>query len=133
LGQEHPDTLASIANLASTFWDQGRWKEAEELEMQVIETRKRVLGQEHPDTLTSMNNLAFTWKSQCRNNEALELMEKCFQLRKQRLGRDHPDTMFSLEALGEWLRQKPDWVLGSIQDNLMGSLEDKDREHLIKS
>ena len=43
-----------MANLASTFWNQGWWKEAEELEMQVMETRKRVLGAEHPDTLTSM-------------------------------------------------------------------------------
>jgi tetratricopeptide (TPR) repeat protein len=108
LGQEHPNTLIGIANLASTFWNQGRWKEAEELVVQVMETRKRELGQEHPETLTSMNNLAFTWKSQCRNNEALELMEKCFQLRKRKLGRDHPNTMSSLEALGEWLRQKPD-------------------------
>ena len=62
LGAEHPDTLASMANLASTFRNQGRWKEAEELEAQVIETRKRVLGREHPDTLTSINYLAFTWK-----------------------------------------------------------------------
>jgi Tetratricopeptide repeat len=45
LGQEHPDTLTSMANLASTFWSQGRWKEAEELEMQVMETSVRVLGQ----------------------------------------------------------------------------------------
>jgi hypothetical protein len=56
--EEHPDTLTSIANLASTFWNQGRWKEAEELF--VLETRKRVLGAEHPSTLTSINNLAFT-------------------------------------------------------------------------
>ena len=26
LGQEHPDTLTGMANLASTFWNQGRWK-----------------------------------------------------------------------------------------------------------
>jgi uncharacterized protein involved in tolerance to divalent cations len=35
LGEEHLDTLTSIANLASIYKDQGRWKEAEELEMQV--------------------------------------------------------------------------------------------------
>jgi Tetratricopeptide repeat len=29
LGEEHPSTLTSMANLASTFWNQGRWKEAE--------------------------------------------------------------------------------------------------------
>ncbi|KAL2859126.1 tetratricopeptide repeat protein, partial [Aspergillus lucknowensis] len=51
LGPEHPDTLTSMANLASTYWNQGQWKEAEELEVQVMETRKHVLGPEHPDTL----------------------------------------------------------------------------------
>jgi hypothetical protein len=60
LGNEHPSTLTSIANLALTCENQGRWKEAEELEVQVMETFKRVLGAEHPDTLTTMNNLAFT-------------------------------------------------------------------------
>ncbi|OCK98037.1 uncharacterized protein K441DRAFT_654944 [Cenococcum geophilum 1.58] len=33
LGSEHPDTLTSIGNLASTFWNQGWRKEAEELEV----------------------------------------------------------------------------------------------------
>jgi hypothetical protein len=32
--------------------------EAEKLEVQVMEARKRVLGEEHPDTLISMANLA---------------------------------------------------------------------------
>jgi hypothetical protein len=61
---EHPDTLTSMANLASTYRNQGRWKEAEELEVQVMETSLRVLGAEHPDTLTSIANLASTYKNQ---------------------------------------------------------------------
>ncbi|OHW96949.1 TPR domain protein, partial [Colletotrichum incanum] len=47
-----------MANLASTYWNQGRWKEAEELDVRVMETSSRVLGDEHPHTLTSMANLA---------------------------------------------------------------------------
>ncbi|PVH98647.1 hypothetical protein DM02DRAFT_530734, partial [Periconia macrospinosa] len=35
--------------------------EAEELEVQVMETIKRVLGAEHPSTLTSMDSLASTY------------------------------------------------------------------------
>jgi len=58
---------------ASTFWNKGRWDEAEELEVQVMETSKRVLGPEHPDTLTSMNNLSFTWKAMGKQAEALKL------------------------------------------------------------
>jgi Tetratricopeptide repeat len=48
LGTEHSDTLSGVANLASTFSNQGRWKEAEALEVQMMEMRKRVLGVEHP-------------------------------------------------------------------------------------
>jgi Tetratricopeptide repeat len=47
LGPEHPDTLTSMANLASTYRIQGRWAEAEKLFVQVMETSKTVLGPEH--------------------------------------------------------------------------------------
>jgi hypothetical protein len=36
LGAEHPDTLTSMANLASTYRNQGRWKEPEELQAQEL-------------------------------------------------------------------------------------------------
>jgi hypothetical protein len=58
LGQEHPDTLMGMANLAATFGYQGRWEEDKEQGAQVQDTRRRVLGQEHADTLTSMANHA---------------------------------------------------------------------------
>ncbi|KAI9783322.1 MAG: hypothetical protein M1816_001420 [Peltula sp. TS41687] len=85
LGQEHPDTLNSMGNLASTFRDQGRWKEAEELQVQVMETRNRVLGQEHPSTLNSIDNLAWIWKSQSRNTEALKSLFRCVELSTEKL------------------------------------------------
>jgi len=102
LGPEHPSTLTSMANLASTYRNQGRWKEAEELEVQVIEMRKRVFREEHPDTLTGMNNLVFTWKGKGHNDKAISLMEKCFQLQKRILGPHHPDIKSSLGALNKW-------------------------------
>ena len=43
LGEEHPDTLSSMANLGSTYQNQGRWKEAEELEVQVMVMSKKLL------------------------------------------------------------------------------------------
>lgn len=42
LGLEHPDTVVSIGNLALILGNQGRWKEAEELEMQVMAAKKRI-------------------------------------------------------------------------------------------
>ena len=44
LGPEHENTLSSKDNLASIFENLGRWKEAEELKLQIIKTKKRVLG-----------------------------------------------------------------------------------------
>jgi hypothetical protein len=43
-----------------TLYSDGRYKEAKELFVQVMETRKRALGDKHPDTLTSMGNLVST-------------------------------------------------------------------------
>jgi hypothetical protein len=84
------------------YSNQGRWKEAEELQVQVMQTRKRVLGDEHPDTLTSMNNLAITLELQSRHKEALALIDLCFQSRRKVLGEQHPDTQSSLSALNSW-------------------------------
>ena len=102
LGQEDTETLDSMAMLALAYSYGGRWKEAEELEVQVMKTSLRVLGQEHPSTLTSMANLASTYRNQGRWKEALTLLMKCFQLQTHKLGPQHPDTESSLQALNEW-------------------------------
>ncbi|KAH7016330.1 uncharacterized protein B0I36DRAFT_337349 [Microdochium trichocladiopsis] len=91
-----------MANLASTFWNQGRWDEAEKLEVEVMETRKEKFGPTHPDTLTIMNNLAFTWHAQGRITDAIDLLDSCVQLRRHTLGPDHPDTASSTKALNVW-------------------------------
>ncbi len=109
LGIEHPDTLTSMANLASTFWNQGRWKEAEELEVQVMETRRRVLGLEHPDTLTSMANLASTFWNQGRWKEAEELDVQVMETRKRVLGLEHPSTLTSIANLASTYSDQGRW------------------------
>jgi hypothetical protein len=49
-----------LTNPASKYLNQGRWDAAEELDVQVMKTRKTKLGTYHPDTLASMANHAFT-------------------------------------------------------------------------
>ncbi|KAL2859897.1 purine and uridine phosphorylase [Aspergillus lucknowensis] len=103
------DAVSLMADLASTYSDQGRWEEAKELKVQVLEIskrvleiRKRVLGPEHPCTLTSMANLAFTLYSQERVYEAVVLMEKCVRLQVRSLGPSHPHTKNSARSLKRW-------------------------------
>ena len=58
LGDEHPNTITAIANLAITLGDQGKLEEAAAMEREVLEKRRKILGDEHPDTITAMANLA---------------------------------------------------------------------------
>jgi tetratricopeptide (TPR) repeat protein len=98
-GGEHPSTLTSMANLASTYRNQGRWKEAEELFVQVMEMSSRELGAEHPDTLRSMANLASTFGNQGRWKEAEELFVQVMEMSSRMLGAEHPDTLTSMANL----------------------------------
>ena len=61
LGKEHLQTLTSVSNLSVNYRDPGRWNEAEELQISVMEARSRLFGDEHPDTLTAMDRLAETY------------------------------------------------------------------------
>jgi hypothetical protein len=57
LGANHPDTLASLNDLASTYQAQGR-REAEPLFSEVLQTRRQLLGLNHEDTIVSANGHA---------------------------------------------------------------------------
>jgi hypothetical protein len=55
--------VTSLCSVAMYLRSQGRWKEAERLEAEVVATRVQVLGAENADTLSSMANLAsIYWK-----------------------------------------------------------------------
>ena len=78
--------MTSMGNIASTYRNQGRWKEANELAVQVMKTQKRVPGQEHLDMLTSTTNVAFTWNSQGAATIKIGLMKECSLLTEWRAG-----------------------------------------------
>ncbi|CAK7228781.1 hypothetical protein SEUCBS140593_007027 [Sporothrix eucalyptigena] len=109
LGVDHPDTLTSMAELAFTYRNQGRWEEAEKLEVQVLETQKTKLGADHPDTLTSMAELALTYRNQGRWEEAEKLEVQVLETQKTKLGVDHRDTLTSMADLASTYRNQGRW------------------------
>ena len=98
--------MEGIAEFALVFSEAGRWKEAEELEVRVMEARKRVLGEEHPDTLVSIGNLASTYRGQGRWTEAEELEVQVMEVMKRVLGEEHPDTLRSMNNLAFTLKSQ---------------------------
>src|SRR6266699_2753243 len=74
--------------LGKIYYDEGRWEEAEKLEVQVMETRKTKLGVDHPHTLVSTANLASTFLNQGRWKEAEKLFVQVIETSKTKLGAD---------------------------------------------
>ena len=77
----------------------GDWSNAEQLAMQVLYMRKKLLGEKHPDTITSMWDLARTYHQQGKYNEAKQLGVQVLDTRKKLLGAEHPDTLTSMGDL----------------------------------
>jgi hypothetical protein len=71
---------------------QRRYAEAEQLSLQVLADRHRVLGDDHPDTLTSRAVLARLAARQGRRAEAEALYRQVIADRTRVLGSGHPDT-----------------------------------------
>lgn len=103
LGDEHPDTLAAMSELAETRRKQGDLSGARELNEKVLGIRRRVLGEEHPDTLTSMNNLAVTLRAQGDLPGARALLEQALGFRRRVSGEEHPATLTTIGNLAEVL------------------------------
>jgi hypothetical protein len=109
LGQEHEDTLSSMAMMGSGYRLGGSWEDAKKLEVQVMETRKKKLGTDHPSTLTSMANLASTLWNQGRWDAAEELEVQVMETRKKKLGADHPSTLTSMANLASTYQNQGRW------------------------
>ncbi|UKZ53353.1 hypothetical protein TrVGV298_007145 [Trichoderma virens] len=108
-GKDHDSTLTCMSLLASTYRRQGRFDEAEKLEVQLVETSKTKLGADHPDTLTSIHNLASTYRRQGRWDEAEKLGVQLVEVSKTKLGADHPDTLTSINNLALTYWQQGRW------------------------
>ncbi|KAK4442002.1 hypothetical protein QBC34DRAFT_456758 [Podospora aff. communis PSN243] len=106
LGEKHPDTIWSMASLATTYHQQGRYGEAEPMKIKVLELRREVLGEKHPDTIRSMAELATIYHAQGRYAEDEKISVEVLKLRREVLGEKHPDTIRSMASLAATYHQQ---------------------------
>ena len=62
LGPDHPDTLATLHNLAWAYQAAGKLPKAIALLERVRDAQIAKLGPDHPDTLITLNNLASAYR-----------------------------------------------------------------------
>jgi tetratricopeptide (TPR) repeat protein len=100
-------------NLAAKFglvyFEGGRWNEAEELFVRVLDLDRRYLGADHPFTLMIMRDLASTYRNQGQLTKAEELSVQVLEARKRVLGADHPDTLRSMAGLASTYSKQRRW------------------------
>ncbi|KAI5816861.1 hypothetical protein BZA77DRAFT_44879 [Pyronema omphalodes] len=100
LGEESTKTLMAMHSVGCMLRLSGRLKEAQVLEENVLEARRRTLGDEHSETLDIMYNLAITYRQLGgRLKEVQELEEKVLEVWRRTLGKDHPKTLDAMQSL----------------------------------
>ena len=106
LGEEHPQTLASINQMGVLLDSQGKLEEAERYYREALEKYRRVLGEEHPETLTSINNMGFLMWAEGKPSEAEPYFREALEKRRRLLGETHPDLLTSIANMGGLLHSQ---------------------------
>jgi Tetratricopeptide repeat len=68
---DHASVLLALGNLANTLLAEGKSGEAEPLQREALEGRRRVLGPNHPETQFAMANPGYVVAAQKRYGEAV--------------------------------------------------------------
>jgi serine/threonine protein kinase/tetratricopeptide (TPR) repeat protein len=100
-GPDHPDTIASMNDLAVSYAEAGRIQDAIKLYEETLRLAKARLGPDDRRTLTSIGNLARAYFAAGRIEEAVKLHEETLRLRKAKLGPDDPDTLSSMSNVAD--------------------------------
>jgi tetratricopeptide (TPR) repeat protein len=108
LGDEHPDTLRALQNLAGTLYTQGDLAQARAVDERTLDAQTRLLGPEHPDTLNTLQNLAGTLYAQGDLSGARSNFERALEVMSRRLGPEHPHTLTTLQNLAGTLNAQGD-------------------------
>jgi tetratricopeptide (TPR) repeat protein len=79
--------------------ENGMWKDAEDVQYQVMKITKKRFGEMHQSTVTSMGNLASTFVGQGKFDGAEKLLIQVLDLCTKLLGLEHPDTLTNMNNL----------------------------------
>jgi tetratricopeptide (TPR) repeat protein len=89
LGPEHPNTAASLNNLAVLLQAQGDLAGARPLHERALAIYEKALGRERLDTAISLCNLACLLRDTGRQNDAEPLFLRAIAIGEKALGPDH--------------------------------------------
>ncbi|MEM7204114.1 MAG: tetratricopeptide repeat protein [Planctomycetota bacterium] len=99
-GREHPFTVLTTVDLATTIGNAGRHREAEELLRETIAVLRKIHPDGHPFLGTALHNLATQLRHLRRGDEAETLHREALAMTRAFLGDDNPDVAKLQSQLG---------------------------------
>jgi non-specific serine/threonine protein kinase/serine/threonine-protein kinase len=106
LGDDHPATLESVAELAWLRVKQGRNNEAEPLYQELVEARVRILGEDDLETLNARNSLANLYRLMGRHDESERLFLDVLERKRRLLDVEDPAMQSTLVNLAVLYREQ---------------------------
>jgi hypothetical protein len=107
------DTLrdwASILYKAAWYaWGMGNGVEAEEMSVQAMQVRRKILGREDEDTLDSTAMIGLAYNLRGRWDRAEKLQVEVMETRKKKLGPEHSSTLTSMNNLASTYSDQGRW------------------------
>ena len=96
--KDHPQVAQLLSNLASLYYKQERYEEAESLYLQALKLKRKYLGNGHPDLVLNLNNLAFLYQVQKKYVESISLYSEAIDIANRNLGAEHPHTSMAYKG-----------------------------------
>jgi tetratricopeptide (TPR) repeat protein len=104
LGERHPETSITEANLAGLLLDSGQIDRALQLASAALSGLEETLGDENPRVAPAVTILAFCWRAKGDRARAERLYRRALAIDEAALGPEHPDTLHDVTNLAEFLR-----------------------------
>jgi tetratricopeptide (TPR) repeat protein len=106
LGEEHPDTLMSMAQMGNLLMNQGKRDEALPYHRQVLDTTRRVLGEDNALTLDALQNMGSLLVEMGKSDEAAPYYREALDRLRQSKGEDDPTTLSAINDMGTLLKNQ---------------------------
>lgn len=90
-----------MRNLAITYYDLGMYKDADTLEVEILEEKQKLYGLDHLETASALENLAMTRRYSGEHEQAYQLFRRALRVRKKILGELHEKVQNTARRLKE--------------------------------
>ena len=98
LGEQHPDTAATLASIGTAYSDKGNYDMAIMLRERALRILKDALGQ-HPTTAKTMSNIGVAYGNKGQHKKAIELHEQALRIYERTVGRMHRKASYAISCM----------------------------------